>query len=78
MVNAFLEEMNVKIVPFGKGEAKEAVCSTISKWDLKENARDYTIGGIATALNAKLVTNNKKHFGWMRDVLTPDEVIRSQ
>jgi len=76
MVNTFLKEMNVKIVPFGKNEAKKAVANALGNWDFSENARDYAIGGTALSLNAKLITNNKKHFKWMKNVITPEEFLK--
>lgn len=75
MTDTFLKEANVKIVPFGENEAKKAVLSAIGSWDFGENARDYAIGATALALNAKLITNNKKHFKWMKNVITPKEFL---
>jgi len=75
MVNTFLKEANIKIVPFGEKEAKKAVASALDNWDFSENARDYAIGGTALSLNAKLITNNKKkHFKWM-NAITPKESL---
>lgn len=76
MVDAFLEQMNVIIIPFGKLEALEAVKASIGNWDFKKNAHDYTIGATALILDAKLVTNNVKHFKWMDNVITPDDLMR--
>jgi len=75
MVDAFLEQMNISVVPFGRDEAVEAAHRSIENWDFSENARDYAIGATAIKLNAKLVTNNIKHFKWMEGVTTPDELI---
>ena len=77
MVNAFLEQMNITVVPFGKHDAVEAANASIGQWDFSENAHDYAIGATAITLSATLVTNNIKHFQWMDDVLTPDEVMDS-
>lgn len=77
MVDAFLEQMNVIIVPFGKDEAIEAAHGSIGNWDFKENARDYAIGATAIKLNAQLVTNNIKHFEWMEGVLTPENILKN-
>lgn len=76
MVDAFLEQMNVLIIPFGKLEALEAAKASIGNWDFKENAHDYTIGATALILDAKLVTNNVKHFQWMDNVISPDDLMR--
>ena len=75
MVNTYLKQMNVTIIPFGKDEALEAAKRSISNWDFSENARDYAIGATAIKLNAKLVTYNLKDFKWIKNVNTPEEVM---
>ncbi len=75
MVDAFLKQMNVSVIPFGKDEAAEAARGTIRNWDFSENARDYAIGATAIKLNATLVTNNVKHFKWMENVATSEELM---
>lgn len=75
MVDAFLKQMKVTIIPFGKDEAALAAKASIGNWDFSENARDYTIGATAIKMNAKLVTNNIKHFKWMEDIITPLEML---
>ncbi len=75
MVDAFLEQMNVVIVPFGKNEAVQAALGSLGNWDFSDNARDYTIGATAIKLNAILVTNNIKHFKWMENVVTPEDIL---
>lgn len=75
MVDAFLKHMNISVVPFGKKEAvAEAKSSTIN-WNSSGNVRNYVIGITAISLGAKLVTNDKKHFRWMDDVITTDDVV---
>lgn len=76
MVDAFLEQMDITIVPFGKEEAVEAARGSIGNWDFSENARDYAIGATAIQLDAKLVTNNIKHYNWMKNVVTVEDVLR--
>ena len=75
MTDAFLKQMNITILPFGKEEATIATKGSIGKWDFSENARDYTIGATAIKLDAKLVTYNLKDFKWMENVITPDDVM---
>lgn len=75
MVDTLLEQMNISIVPFGKDDAAEAVRGSIGNWDFKDNTRDYAIGATAIKLNVKLVTNNLKHFEWMENVVTPDDIL---
>ena len=77
MVDTFLKQMNVTIVPFGKDEAVEAAQGSIGNWDFSENARDYAIGATAIKLNAKLVTNNIKYFKWMKNVVTIEDMIQN-
>ena len=92
MVDAFLEQMNISIIPFGKNEAIYAAKSRFRNWEFNEianqkfedskhevvrNAREYAIGSTALNLNAILVTNNLKGFKWMDDVLTPDEILEN-
>ncbi len=77
MVDAFLKQMNVIVVPFGKDEAVEVARGSIGNWDFSENARDYAIGATAIKLNATLVTNNVKHFKWMENVVTSEDVVKN-
>lgn len=76
MVDAFLEQMNITVVPFGKKEAVEEAKSSAQNPDHSQNVRDYAIGATAISLGAKLVTNNIDDFKWMDDVITPDEILK--
>ncbi|MBI4813075.1 MAG: PIN domain nuclease [Methanobacterium sp.] len=78
MTDAFLEQMNISVVPFGQSDAIEAAHSAIGNWDFAEDARDYAIGATAITLTGKLVTYNVKHFKWIENVVTPDEVINNK
>ena len=78
MVNAFLEQMNITIVPFGKNEAIEAAKNSFNNLISFENPREYVIGSTALILNAKLVTDNIKNFKWLDKVITPDEIIKKE
>ena len=78
MVDAFLEQMNVTVIPFGRDEVAEAARQSVGNWDFSDNAHDYVIGATAILLKAQLVTNNVKHFKWMNGVLTPDEVMMTR
>jgi tRNA(fMet)-specific endonuclease VapC len=75
MLDAFLEQINVTVVPFSMEEASQSASSAAGKWDFSENARNYIIGATSITLDATLVTNNIKHFKWLKNVLTPDEII---
>lgn len=75
MVDTFLKQMNVTVTPFGKEEAMLAVANCLGNWDFSKNARDYAIGATAIKMNAKLVTNNTKHFKWLPNILTPQQIL---
>lgn len=77
MTDAFLEQMNISVVPFGRYDAIKAAHSAMGNLDFAENARDYSIGATAFQLNGKLVTYNVKHFKWMENVAIHDEIMDS-
>ena len=74
MVDAFLEQMNITIVPFGKEEAAQEAKSSTKNPD-NQNMRNYAIGATAISIGAQLVTNNQENFKWMDNVLTPDDIM---
>jgi predicted nucleic acid-binding protein len=76
MVDMFLEQMNVSVIPFRKEEALVAALGAIGRWDFKDNARDYSIGATAEKLNGLLITNNTKDFNWLKNVITPEELLK--
>ncbi|WP_297536094.1 type II toxin-antitoxin system VapC family toxin [Thermococcus sp.] len=67
--------VGIDVVAFDVESAKIASKSAIGRWDFSKNTRDYMIGALALNLNAPLVTYNKKHFSWLPEVLTPEEVM---
>lgn len=76
MVDAFLEQMNITVVPLGKEEAIKSAESGFNDPHFIKNVRDYAIASTAISLNAKLVTNNIENFKWLENSMTPDEVIK--
>jgi len=78
--NRFLDVRGVVVAPLDIKTASAAAQAATKRWDFKEKARDYTIGATALAHDAKLVTYNKKDFGWLpRDnVLLPDELLKTK
>lgn len=74
MVDAFLEQMNITVVPFGKEEAAQEAKSSTKNPDT-QNPRNYAIGATAISIGAKLVTNNIDDFKWMDNVITPDDIL---
>ncbi len=75
MVEVFLEQMNVSVVPFGKIEVSNATKKYIENSDFSGNFRDYAIGATALTLDAQLVTNNVENFQWLDEVITLDDVM---
>jgi predicted nucleic acid-binding protein len=75
MVDAFLDQMNITVVPFGKDEAIQAAKNSFKNWNSNEDTREYAIGSTELNLGAKLVTNNLKDFKWMENVITPEEIL---
>ena len=77
MVDTFLEQMNVSVIPFDREEVLVATVGAIGRWDFKYNARDYSIGATAEKLNGTLITNNIKDFNWLKNVKTPGEMLKN-
>jgi tRNA(fMet)-specific endonuclease VapC len=75
MVDAFLDEMNIIIVPFTSKEAKIAAETPLGSRDFAKNARDYAIGATAISIGGTMVTNNLKDFNWLDQITTPDELM---
>jgi predicted nucleic acid-binding protein len=76
--NRFLDVRGVVVAPLDIKTAGTAAQAATKRWDFKEKARDYTIGATALAHGAKLVTYNKKDFGWLPsgDVISPEKLIK--
>jgi hypothetical protein len=53
-----------------------AAIKALQRHDLNENAMDYTIGAYAEAHSFPLITYNKKHFVWLKEVYTPEELMK--
>ncbi|MGB9937864.1 MAG: type II toxin-antitoxin system VapC family toxin [Methanobacterium sp.] len=75
MVDAFLEQMNITVVPLDKTEAIKSAKNGFNDPHFIKNIRDYAIASTAINLKAMLVTNNIKAFKWLENSITPDEVI---
>lgn len=80
LVDRFLEKQGIVVAPFDVEAARVAARAAAKRWDFKEKARDYTIGATALASSAKLVTYNKKDFGWLprNSVVSPDELLKEK
>lgn len=75
ILDTTLKELGIKIVSFDKELSEVSALSAKNRWDFKENARDYAIGSISAIKNIPFITNNKKHFVWLKQVYTPDEFM---
>ena len=77
MVNAFLDQMNITVVPFGKNEAIKAAKESYNNWNSNNGTRNYEIASTALILKAKLVTNNPNAFKWLEDVVRPEDILKN-
>lgn len=75
-LNDFLDGYGIEVVPFDMDLARRAATIAFEKHDLNENARDYAIGAYAEAHSFPLITFNKKHFTWLKEVYTPEELMK--
>ncbi|MGF7118654.1 type II toxin-antitoxin system VapC family toxin [Methanobacterium oryzae] len=76
MVDAFLDQMNITVVPFGKNEAIKAAKENYENSE-NQNSREYEIASTALILKAKLVTNNLKAFKWLENAVKPDDILKN-
>ncbi len=74
--DAWLNAEGIVVVPFTQDQARIASIGARSRGDFKTNARDYAIGAFAVESKLIMVTNNKKHFNWIKEVYTPAEVMK--
>ena len=74
-LRAIFDSLAIEVLNFDKTCAELAVSSALGRWDFSKNARDYMIGALALKLNAPLITYNKRHFGWLPEILTPEEAM---
>jgi tRNA(fMet)-specific endonuclease VapC len=74
-LNNFLDGYSIEVVPFDIDLAQTAAKKALPRHDLSEHAMDYAIGAYAEAHNFPLITYNKKHFAWLKEVYTPEELM---
>jgi len=72
-----LNGLDIEIVPFDKGLALISAKNALLRHDFSDNAVDYAIGAYAYKRKIPMVTNNKKHFKWLKEVYTPAEFMQS-
>ena len=75
ILDDFLDGYGIEVVPFDRDLARIAARNALSKHDFSANAMDYAIGAYAEAHNFPLITYNKKHFTWLKEVYTPEELL---
>jgi len=71
--------IRASITPLEKTIGERAVGEAVKnpKLPFKYHARDFLIGATALQQEAILVTQNKRHFRWMKEfVRSPDEIMR--
>jgi predicted nucleic acid-binding protein len=75
ILDDFLDGYGIELVPFEPDHARIAAKNALAKYDFSANAMDYAIGAYAEARNFPLITYNKKHFTWLKEVYTPEELM---
>jgi tRNA(fMet)-specific endonuclease VapC len=75
LLDDFIDGYGIELVPFDPDMARIAARKALSKHDFSANAMDYAIGAYAEAHNFPLITYNKKHFTWLKEVYTPEELM---
>jgi hypothetical protein len=74
-LNNMLDGYGIEVVPFDMGLAMAAALKALPRHDLSENAMDYAIGAYAEAHHFPMITYNKRHFTWLKEVYTPEEYM---
>jgi predicted nucleic acid-binding protein len=75
VLDEFIRGYSIELVPFDIDLASVAARNALLKYDMSANAMDYAIGAFAAARNMPLITYNKKHFAWLKEVYTPEELM---
>ena len=76
VLDGVISGYSIEIVPFDADLASVAASCALKKHDMSANAMDYAIGAYAAAHDMPLVTYNKKHFTWLKEVYTPEELMK--
>jgi predicted nucleic acid-binding protein len=56
--------------------SRAAATKVLLKQDLPANAIDCAIGAFAASRDMPLITCNKKRFSWLKEVYTPEELMK--
>jgi predicted nucleic acid-binding protein len=76
VLDGIIASYSIEIVPFDVDLALVAATGALSRHDMSANAMDYAIGAYADSHNMPLITYNKKHFTWLKEVYTPEELMK--
>ena len=76
ILDGVIDGYGIQVVPFDADLAHLAAADALVKHDFSANATDYAIGAYARAHEHPLITYNKKHFTWLKEVYTPEELMK--
>ncbi|OPY29607.1 MAG: hypothetical protein A4E28_00779 [Methanocella sp. PtaU1.Bin125] len=76
VLDGIIASYSIEIAPFDADLALVAATAALSRHDMSANSMDYAIGAYAAARNMPLITYNKKHFIWLEEVYTPEELMK--
>lgn len=77
ILDGFIDGYGIEVVPFDMGLAHLAAANAQAKHNFSANATDYAVGAYAVAHDFPLITYDKKHFAWLREVYTPEELMKN-
>jgi len=75
-MDALFSAEGITPVPFTPEQAVIASKNARKRDDFGNNVSDYAIGALAYEKGYIMVTNNKKHFDWIKEVYTPAEIMK--
>ena len=75
VLDGIIAGYSIEIVPFDSDLAIFAATGALSRHDMSANAMDFAIGAYAASHNMPLITYNKRHFAWLKEVYTPEELM---
>lgn len=77
-MHSTIDSIGIVICPFDKKLAMISAKAAIGRWDFAENARDYAIGSVPKEKDIPFITSNKRDFGWLSEVHTPQEFMKQK
>lgn len=76
ILDSVIDGYGIEVVPFDVDLALVAARNALVMNGFSANATDYTIGAYAYTHQYPLITYNKKHFTWLTEVYTPEELMK--